>query len=79
MTKKELLNAPDYTHVRIDGKTWIKHGSRLHRGNYYNDKSEYIDIYSLPEKINQGDGNRRRRKWKKLESSLKSKANTSLK
>lgn len=49
MTKKQLLNAPDYTHISIGGKTWIKHGARLHRGNYYNDESEYIDIYSLPD------------------------------
>lgn len=52
MTKKQLLAAPDYTRVNIDGKTWIKHGSRLHLNNYYDNKSEYIDIYSLPEKIN---------------------------
>ena len=51
MTKQQLLIARDYTRVVIDGKVWIKHGSRLHRGNYYNDNSEYIDIYSLPANI----------------------------
>lgn len=55
MTKKQLQQAPNYTHVIINGKEWIKHGDRLHRGNYYSSTDEYLLIDRLPNNLDLQD------------------------